>query len=153
MIFCISCANQIKGNEEPAEGNSPIECTNLFSGTQSSMENQSMVLITNQKDLDDLWIKAFANDIAPEKPKVDFSKNSLVALFLGMVNKGGHSIELKSISTASDKTYKIEVQHSKPGQSCMSTMAIEYPYYLCLTNTVLTKTAEFRITEKEIECD
>ena len=130
----------------------PINWSKLVSGQQSSLEKSYMAIITTQVKFDNLWTTSFSNDLAPQKPKVDFTKNSVVALFLGEVTSGGHSIELSSIKTSASG-YDIGVVHTKPGRGCMSITVMEYPYFLALTDKLSSDKANFKTTIKESKCE
>src|SRR5512138_2841172 len=73
-------------NTVKPEAGSTMKWTKLESGTQSKMNDRSVLLISNKAKFDELWKIAFANNSAPQKPNVDFTENSVVALFLGEVN-------------------------------------------------------------------
>jgi len=153
MIFLFSCnSSDIPGSFLSA-GNNQQGWKKLHEGSQCSKEEAANLLINSQAELDKVWSTAFVGDMMPDKPSVDFSKNSVVAVFLGMVNSGGHSIELKSIRAEEGQQYIIEVVHKLPGKSCLSTMAIEFPYFIALTDNKLGGTAKFAISKQEVECE
>jgi hypothetical protein len=91
-----------------------MKWTKLGAGTQSNMKERTVLLISNKAKFDELWKLAFANNIAQQKPQVDFTKNSVVAVFLGEVTSGGHSIELLSVRSLTGGEFEISVRHTKP---------------------------------------
>ena len=111
------------------------------------------MVINNQQQLDSLWSKAFKGDDQPEKRAVDFSKSSVVAIFLGTVNTGGHSAVITSIKPNSTGGFVVAADHQHPGKSCITTMAVEFPYYIAVTDAVLNGKTDFIITKKEVECE
>ena len=134
-------------------GGTLMKWAKLESGTQSSMKDRSLLLISNKAKFDELWKIAFANDLAPQKPNVDFAKNSVVTLFLGEVTSGGHSITLLSIKSSIDGEFEISAQHTKPGRGCMTASVIEYPYFLALTDKPISGKANLKISTKETKCE
>lgn len=153
IIIISSCSNSSNGTSVTTKSDSTIKWTKLISGNQCNMETSLDVLITNQAQFDSIWTKAFTMDMPPEKPVIDFAKNSVVALFLGTVNKGGHSIEIAAINQSTDKEISIEAIHKLPGKNCFSTMAIEFPYYWALTDVVINEKTTFTTNKKEVDCE
>ena len=153
LFFAAACTNSSKGNSVSTNSDSTIKWSKLLSGSQCSMESPMNAVITSQEELDALWAKAFMMDMPPEKLQIDFTKNSVILLFLGVVNKGGHSVEITAIKTSMDKGVQIEAEHKLPGKNCMSTMAIEYPYYIALTDNVIAGKNEITATKKEVDCE
>lgn len=147
------------GESKPPPTNPPdtpvssVKWSKLTSGQQSRMEKKSMMVITNKTKFDELWTIAFENNSAPAKPQVDFTKNSLVVLFLGEMTTGGHSIELLSIKPSTSRGYLISVRHTKPGANCLRTMAIEYPFFFALTDKISSENAEFKMSTRETKCE
>jgi len=140
-------------NTSATRSETSVKWSKLISGEQSRMENRSMLVINNQTKFDELWAIAFHEGMAPAKPKVDFSKNTVIALFLGEMNSGGHSIEPLSIRSSTGGGYVVAVRHNKPGQNCLRTMAIEYPYFFGLTNKEISDKVDFKISERETKCE
>lgn len=67
-------------------------------------------------------------------PKVDFSKERIVALFLGMKNSGGHSIKVKDVIEKGGKIY-VSVEEIAPKSGTNATMAITNPYTIVKINS------------------
>jgi hypothetical protein len=130
-----------------------MKWTKLGSGGQSSMNDRSLLLISNKAKFDELWKIAFANGIAPQKPNVDFTKNSVVILFLGEVTSSGHRIELLSIRSSIGGEFEISAQHTKPGSSCVTASVMEHPYFFALTDKPISGKPNLRINTKETKCE
>ena len=91
-------------------------------------EQKSYDVIKNEASL-----KALYQSINDENiPKIDFSKQRVVALFLGQRNSGGFAIKVKEVSEKNNKTY-ITVDETKP--EGMATMAITNPYTIVKINS------------------
>lgn len=172
MFILLSCDTATKGSSTsgadtatvketkdiPVTNNNaatPTELTwkELSSGRESSIEKPMTVVITSQQEMDALWSKAFKGDWKPEKRAVDFSKSSVIAIFLGTVNTGGHSVVINSLKGTAADGYKVEAEHRLPGKSCMSSMAVEYPYYIAVTEPAISTKTEFVVKKKEVECE
>jgi len=140
-------------NPENTDEQSSIKWEKLMDGTQCSMETASNLVVSGQEQLDELWSKAFSGDMMPEKPTIDFSQKTMIALFLGMVNTGGHSIEMKAISKNGSGNFVIEAEHKSPGKSCVTSQAIEYPYYIAIADGKVSEKAEIKVSTREEECE
>ena len=130
-----------------------MKWTKLGSGAQSSMKDQAVLLISNKEKFDELWKIAFANNIGPQKPNIDFSKNSVVALFLGEVRSSGYSIELLSIRSSTGGEFEIAARNTKPGRGCVTASVMEYPFFLALTDKPISGKPNLRINTKETKCE
>lgn len=153
MILIAACSNATNGTSMTTHPGNSIKWTRLIAGNQCNIEAPLKLVIVNQEQFDSLWVKAFTMDMPPEKPAIDFTKNSVVALFSGMVNKGGQSIEVTSIQQDQEKGTVIEATHRFPGKNCFSTMAIEFPYYLALTDILMSGETTFTVKMKEVDCE
>lgn len=121
ILFSCNCAK----NQNNTALKEKALFTTLFSAIYQGRETAENVIITNQKDLDDLY--ASVNN--EEVPKVDFSKNQVVALFLGTKNTGGHGISIDRVEAQDDKiiVYK-KIQ--TPDKDAMVTMALTNPFVI-----------------------
>ncbi|GIW21645.1 MAG: hypothetical protein KatS3mg068_0652 [Candidatus Sericytochromatia bacterium] len=88
--------------------------TELFSnmllyGNDSNYTDNKNFLIKNNQDFKDIWNKHIGNNFI-SSPFIDFSKNDLVAIFLGKKEKTGYSIKLfKVIETEKDLRIVVQV--------------------------------------------
>ena len=95
---------------------------------------KSTAIITSQGQLQELY-KELGWSSAPA---VDFSKNNVVALFMGQKRTGGYSINVRKV-TVEDDTATVEVLETSP--EGMATMALTAPY--CIV--VIPKTANVEV--------
>ena len=128
-----------------------IEFKELVSGTESSVIKPSNLLINSQAQYDSLW-KAALSKSGFEQPKVDFANSNVIAVFQGQVNTGGHSMVITSIQATGDG-YSVSADHRSPGKSCMSTQAVEHPFYLGVVTPAMAGKVSFNISKKEVECE
>lgn len=163
LIFAFSCDNNSKGSKTETDTKPSTDTVNmpttdtikwqeLVSGRDCSVEKPANLFITSNSQLDSLWSAAFKGEERPDKPVVDFSKNSVVALFTGTVKSGGHSIAVTSVQM-NNGVIEITGEHKIPGKTCIATTAIEFPYYLALTDQAVKGTTSFSIKTKEYECE
>jgi len=116
LIISASAALLIAGCASMGGGNSGAEI--LASGNHSNIKNQTYQDIHNQADFDAMWKKAFTNQSgAPDKPTVDFSKDMVLAVFIGDQPTGGFRIRFSKIDS-SGATIEAAVVVTQPGQNC-----------------------------------
>jgi PrcB C-terminal len=95
----------------------------LASGNHSNMKEQEYLDIHNQADFDAMWKKAFAGQSgAPDKPAVDFSKDMVLAAFIGDQPTAGYEIRFKDIDT-SGTSVNATLEITRPGQNCLRSQA------------------------------
>ena len=90
-------------------------------------------------------------DVSPDKPKVDFDKKLVLFICLGEIGKGGHSLAIQNIEDAGE-TYNVTASHTIPGKNCMSTMSIEYPYWIVEVDKRKATKVNFKITDDIKDC-
>ncbi|HKT31351.1 MAG TPA: hypothetical protein VJS89_02515 [Gammaproteobacteria bacterium] len=90
----------------------------LSMGNYSNIKDEQYKDVHTQADLDALWTQAFANmSGAPDKPMVDFSKNMVLAMFLGDQKHGGYLVRFTDFSVTGD-TASVTVEVIIPGTNC-----------------------------------
>lgn len=60
-------------------------------------------------------------------PMVDFSKNTLLALFSGEKPSGGYFITVEEVVDVGDRVV-VRVKQASPGEDCVTTQALTYPH-------------------------
>lgn len=123
LLILFSCKCVKTENNKASNKNALF--TTLFSAIYQGRETAEDVIITNQKDLDELY--ASVNN--EEVPKVDFSKNQVVALFLGTKNTGGHGISIDRVE-AQDNKIIVYKKIQRPDKDAMVTMALTNPFVI-----------------------
>ncbi|MDE2234439.1 MAG: protease complex subunit PrcB family protein [Gammaproteobacteria bacterium] len=92
--------------------------TVVASGDHSLIKDQEYKDIHTQADFDALWDKAFKGmSGAPDKPQVDFSKQMVLAAFIGDQNTGGYTIRFTKIDSTGP-TIDVSILVTQPGQNC-----------------------------------
>ncbi len=120
LIF-IACSNQ--GSDE-----TKLSMEIVMDGTYSGVEDKRELLINTNDEYQKLMNEVYKNlDQMPRIPVVDFTKNSLVAVFIGNRSSGGFMVIIDSITEGS-KSISVNVTESTPGKNCVVTEAITRPY-------------------------
>lgn len=132
-IMLTSCSINVLNNATISPG---IAFEVLKQETYGGRETESHQVIYNQAQLNDLYKELGWTNV----PNVDFTKNNVVALFMGQKNSGGYSISVRKVSVDGDTTI-VYIKTTKPDG--MTTMALTAPYSI----TVIPKTSEVKIEE------
>ena len=150
LLAACSSADKTKNEGGLSTANTTQKWKVLASGTLCDIRNPKQVLIKKQTDFDKLWQETFANNSGEiQKPIIDFTTEWVIAAYLGKVNSGGHSIEIKKENNVN----KIVVTHHKPGRGCATATVIQYPYTFVSTEHFLLDKAEFKIVLEEYKCE
>jgi PrcB C-terminal len=80
------------------------------------------------------WSRFWAELGAGAKPRVDFSKDLVIAVASGERSRGGHGIVVRRVSRSGGQL-RIEVLETSPGPTCMATTALTQPVDVVLVPT------------------
>lgn len=121
-VFVTGCSTQ--GNDEKKL---PMEI--ILDGTYCSIEEKREVLLNKNDDYQKLMTEVYSNlDQLPRIPVLDFTKYSVVAVFLGTRSNGGYMVSIDSIIEGKNLT--VNITETTPGKNCMVTDAITRPFSL-----------------------
>lgn len=119
----------------------------LSSGNYSNLKDQQYKDIHSQADLDALWQQAFGGlSGTPDKPTVDFSKNMVLAAFLGEQKHGGYIVRFTDLD-ASGPTVNVTVEVTIPGTNCRYPERPAQPFMFA-TAPATTKQVNFTVTQR-----
>ncbi|QYJ67654.1 protease complex subunit PrcB family protein [Flavobacterium litorale] len=84
----------------------------------------------NQQELEQLYKQLNVADV----PEVDFTKNNVIAVFLGQKRNGGYSVTIKKVVFDGDDTSKVIVlaKATEPKKDQAVTMALTSPYCVAI---------------------
>jgi len=114
----------VPGQKNPIPPSAFVAFTELASGTQSSVRARKNYLITSQDELRELWKLV---DVQGPPPTVDFSKQSVIAVFAGEQPTAGYAIAVRRVGD-SDATRVVSVEIASPSTTCLLTGAPTKPY-------------------------
>jgi len=102
----------------------------LSEGSQGSADQPAVYVIQSQAKFSEIWTLANGNFTPmPTMPSVDFSNNTIIAVFLGIKPSGGHSVEIANMvnkATGLD----VSLQINEPGAGMIATMALTSPWVM-----------------------
>ncbi len=142
-----SCVTYTKGADgkpgQPGKQGKSVTMTDesfkiLKQESYGGWENKGNVIIKSQSALNSLYKEI---NSAEDTPQVDFTKNQVVALFMGQKNTGGYSIGIESLKI-NGTTSEIKIKETKPDGGIVTT-ALTNPY--CIA--VIAKTEHVKFIE------
>jgi len=109
----------------PAAGaQAPFE--SVAKGTISGQQTARQVVVRTPAEWKALW----SNHAPAEKlPTVDFSKQMVVAVFLGTRPSAGHSVEIVGVRMQ-EKELIVDYVQKQPGRGTMAAQMLTEPYHL-----------------------
>ncbi len=102
-------------------------------GTQSGLTLTKQLLIGNAADWQELWGVHQSNRRPPRLlPPIDFSKDMLIAVFLGEQPTGGHRVTIHDL-VKTPTHLQVNIKIAAPDKDAMVTMALTQPYVIIKT--------------------
>jgi hypothetical protein len=99
-----------------------------FSGHHSGMRTTGEQVIQDAEVWKQVWGQVYRTSRPqPEPPKIDFDKQTVLAVFLGNRNTGGYSIRITAVKDTGKET-EVHVQRSSPRPGDITTQALTQPY-------------------------
>jgi hypothetical protein len=126
------CAITLSGSSCEKPG---VHMTRIERGTDSGVTERLAKAITTQAEWSDLWKRHKSTVVpAPELPSVDFSKNTVLAVFAGQKNSGGYSITVTGVIPAGSDKVRVVVDENSPPEGAMTTQALTQPFDIIRIN-------------------
>jgi len=112
-----------------------LKITGLAGGSFCGIEKASDIIITSGEDWANLWEKVHRGTY-PQKqlPEVDFSRETVLAVFMGTRSTGGYSIEITRVYKKNN-VIKAVAQTSSPAPGDLVTTVITQPFHIVKINT------------------
>ena len=128
-VSCKSTNNQVKTERKIEKENTVLIAKgNLYGSGDEGIKEQNLV-ITNQKDWNNLLERLNSVNNVSEgfsETEIDFSNNSVIAVFDNVKSSGGHRIDLTIIPSSEHIIVKVNRESPKG----MATTVMTQPYYI-----------------------
>jgi len=148
----VSACQSSKGVSNSSNKMDTVTFEVIGSGSQSAIEQEGVQLIDNEYSWLSLWKKVHQNQFpTPEPIPVDFSTHQVIAIFMGMKTTGGYKVKVESLQLDSS-TFRLQAIYELPGQNCMLTEALTYPFLILKTPRQSAQKVDTQITRKQIDC-
>jgi len=116
--------------EKPVAQVEVLSYATLQKGTYSGVTERMAVVVTDEQAWQKLWQQHASRAVpAPPAPAVDFSKESVLVVYMGEKNSGGYSIEVTGVQKENGKL-AVSVRQTSPGPGTMTTMALTQPFHM-----------------------
>jgi hypothetical protein len=104
----------------------PAQPRTIEKGDQSNVEDARQVLVRSDAELRTLW-----QQHAPDRPvpNVDFSKEMVVAVFMGSRPNAGFSTAIVS-ATAAAGALIVRYSETRPKPGAMTAQVLTFPYHI-----------------------
>jgi hypothetical protein len=100
----------------------------------SGIKTKETLIIDSQKDWQELWQKHTQNvQPVPSLPDVDFTKNMVIAVFMGEKNTGGYGIHVSKIEETNNNVY-IELEETVPSSGTIVSQSFTQPYHIVVVS-------------------
>lgn len=124
----------------------------LGKGLHSGVKLQEYHDLHNAADFAVWWHRTYATrgDV-PALPDVDFSKQMVIAVFMGEKPHGGYSIAVTRVRTTADN-YDVEITVTAPGPGCRTTQAFIEPYEFVAVPDSNGKFVNWKVQQNYLAC-
>ncbi len=111
-----------------------IVITHIAGGSYCGIEESKTKAVTSASDWEEIWA-VIHRDIRPERaaPEIDFSRETVVGVFLGTRSTGGYSVEIIDASLHNGKL-EVIYKTKSPSPGDMVSMAITQPFHVISVN-------------------
>jgi len=112
-----------------ASGDDSFPVRSLAKGGFSGIKEVKQEVITDKKAWEQFWSKhSRLTRPAALPPEVDFAKEMVIAVTLGIKRTGGYAVEITRVQ-ATGKILKIMVKQSSPPPGAMTIQALTAPFH------------------------
>lgn len=145
-IIIISCSST-----QETTSTKEISYKTIKAFSDSGFETPVTKVITSKSEFTKVWKQAMAHfGEAPEMPTIDFEKNQVLLIALGVKNNGGYKLQMDKV-VENKNSIVVNYFENKPETNCVTTQAIVFPYEL-IEIPKNSKKIEFVKTEKVVDC-
>ena len=124
LLLAAACAGPFRGGQLP---DGPVAFQAILAGAHSLVDTASVVLVKNERDWEKTWVQAKGKiDPLPSKPSVDFSRQYVIAAFMGERPSSGYHIEISNIEKKGGTLDVYVKKYETPGMLTV----ITNPFYL-----------------------
>ncbi len=88
------------------------------------------LLVNSQDQLTNLWYKAYGSQLTvPPVPSIDFSRETVLAVFDGQKSTGGYGLQVRSVTVENGELY-VDLVKQQPQQGQVTTQSLTSPWLL-----------------------
>ena len=125
LVLVLACAGPLRKGVRLTDG--PVAFQTILAGSYSLADTSAVVLAKNESDWDRVWVQAKGRvDPLPARPTVDFSRQYVIAAFMGERPSSGFRIEISAIEKRGNTLDVYIKKYETPGMLTVITS----PFYL-----------------------
>lgn len=128
-----------------------VPFTVVATGYYSGIASERFEVIKDHSIFTGLWLdhaKGFSP--APAQPDIDFSRDMVIATFLGERATGGYHIAISGVEEQ-EESLVVSVKATLPGVNCVVTQALSQPYQI-VTVPRSGKIVAFTMAVERVDC-
>lgn len=129
----------LKGRGEFSMNGKRLPIVTEWKGYHCGISEQKRIVITDPKEWADLWRQVHRNKIpTPKVPTVDFSKNMVLAVFMGQKPTSGYAIQIAEV-VQTDGEVAVKVKETTPTKGAIVLQVITQPFHIVVVPKVEAK--------------
>lgn len=137
LFLFIGCSSSkdVIDNSVSKSNNNQVVFEQLVQSSIGGYVHPQIKVIKEQKELEETfnYVNKSRKPGFPIPDKINFSRETIVAIFMGQKNTGGYSVSVAKVEEQENKI-KIFVTEESPGKNDMVTMAITQPFCIVKVN-------------------
>jgi len=123
-----------------------IKVAKEWKGSHCGYTKPERLVIKTEDQWREVWEKMHRLRLpTPERPKIDFEREMVVAVFMGQRKTGGYEIEITEIEERKGEII-VEVEEKEPPPESIRAMALTQPYHI-----VVIKKSSFPVRLQPVE--
>ena len=130
LVLPVLVSGCVQTQEPPKQ---PPDFETISRGTFGGLDEQGDYVINSEGEWSELLNRTQIR--FQEQPAIDFSKSTVIAVFLGTRSTGGYTIEIKDIVETDDEVM-VYVEETSPGPGENVIMAVTQPYHIVKTKKI-----------------
>lgn len=132
LAFLPFCANNFAPSGTEPVGDINIKIEREWKGYYCGYTEPSQFVGINEDQWMAVWGKVHSFQIPqPQLPKVDFEKEMVIGVFMGVQKSGGYDIVIKKIIKREEEI-AVVVEKREPPFDSIQTMALSQPYHIAV---------------------
>lgn len=143
-------ASSEQHTEKPASAQSLMQSASevtfqtVSKGSRSGVRDPRQVVLRSQAEWIALWAQHVSADVNPvPPPTIDFTKDLVVAVFLGEKPTGGYDVAI-SRAQRGDDAVVIYYRERTPAPGALVTQSLTHPFHIVRINTDVKSMVTFR---------
>ena len=130
VLVLVSVSGCVQTQEPPEQ---PPDFETISRGGFGGLDEQGDYVIDSEGEWSELLNRTRIR--FQEPPAIDFSRSTVIAVFLGTRSTGGYTIEIKDIAETDDEV-TVYVEETSPGPGENVIMAVTQPYHIVKTKKI-----------------